>query len=230
MASANDQTLENIRLLSVLPPEVRRQLETMCQWRRFARGEQIFGHQDSSTDVGLIVRGRVRVLIYSSAGRQISFEDLGEGSHFGEVAAIDGGPRSASVVARTRVTLAVLSGQLFMDLCGRHPELGLVVMRGLTDIVRRITSRVVALSTLGAQNRVHAELLHLAREHVNGASTIIPLPHHADIAARVSTTRETVARVLADLVRRRVVERQGDTLLVRDLSRLSAMVEDVRTV
>jgi CRP/FNR family cyclic AMP-dependent transcriptional regulator len=230
MARPNDRSLEAIRLLAVLPPEVRRELETMCQWRRFARGEQILGHQDQSTEVYLIVRGRVRVVIYSVAGRQIAFDDLGEGSHFGEIAAIDGGPRSASVVARSRVTMAVLSGSLFMHLCGRHPELALAVMRDLTGIVRRITQRVVTLSTLGAQNRVHAELLHLARERLNGVRTIVPLPQHADIAARVSTTRETVARVFADLARQRIIERRGDALVVRDLERLSAMVEEVRSL
>jgi len=57
---------------------------------------------------------------------------------------------------------------------------------------------------------------------------IAPIPVHSDIAARVSTTRETVARVLSDLSRDGLVERRADALVVRDVSRLETMVEDVR--
>ena len=59
-------------------------------------------------------------------------------------------------------------------------------------------------------------------------ATISPIPLHADLASRVSTTRETVARVLNDLARDGIVERQKNALVVRDLPRLSAMVEELR--
>lgn len=232
MASAHDRTLEGIRLLAGLPPEVRRQLETMCGWRRFARGEQIIGQQDRSGEVFLIVRGAVRVLVHSITGRQIAFGDKAEGDHFGELAAIDGGPRAASVVALTSVTLATMSGALFVDMVKRHPDLGLAVMRDLTATIRGITHRVVALSTQDAHSRVRAELLRLAQISANGAAAVAiqPLPHHAEIAARVGTTRETVTRVLAELARLRLVERRGHALVVLDLDRFVAMVEQTPAV
>jgi len=230
MGRADDRSLDGIRLLAVLPPEVRHQLEGLCRWRRFGRGEEVLGHREPTRDVFLIARGRVRVTIHAASGREISFEDLREGDHFGEIAAIDGGSRSASVMALGQTTLAVLSSPMFLDLCRRHPEFGVAAMRNLAGIVRRVSDRVVALSTLGAHNRVHAELLHLAQSDAGAHDdclTIDPLPHHAEIAARVSTTRETVARVIADLTHRRVVERRGAALLVRDPGRLAAMVKDV---
>jgi CRP/FNR family transcriptional regulator, cyclic AMP receptor protein len=230
MARTDDRSLDGIRLLEVLPPEVRRQLEGLCQWRRFGRGEEILGHQDASRDVFLITRGRVRVQIHTAVGREVAFEDLKEGDHFGEMAAIDGKTRSASVVALKPTTLACLSGSLFLDLCQRHPALALSVMHSMAEIIRGVIDRVVTLSTLGAHNRVHAELLRLARADGDDGDrlTIRSLPRHAEIAARVSTTRETVARVLADLARQNLVERQGDALVICDPERLSAMVEEVR--
>jgi CRP-like cAMP-binding protein len=127
LASANDRTLEAIRLLAVLPPEVRHQLEAMCRWRRFVRNEEILGLQDRSRDVFMVVRGRVRVGIQSVGGRQIAIEERSEGGHFGEIEAIDGGPRCAGVIALTRATLAVISGSLFVDLCRRYPDFALAV-------------------------------------------------------------------------------------------------------
>lgn len=87
------------------------------------------------------------------------------------------------------------------------------------------------LSTLGANNRVHAELLRQARLSMNedeGFAVISPIPVHGDVASRVSTTRETVARVFSNLTRQGVIERQKTSLLIRNLDLLQEMVEDVR--
>lgn len=201
-----------------------------CRWRRFHANEQIIDHQGDSRDVVLVVDGRVRVLSHSPAGREISFDDIEAGGFLGEMAAIDGLPRSASAVALEEGTLiAFLAPRPFQDLVTGHPDLAMAVMRRLCRVVRIATDRVMELSTLGANNRVHAELLRLAkRGRVVGRTAVIaPIPVHADIASRVSTARETVARVLNDLARDGLVERQADALVVRDLHKLEALVEDV---
>ncbi len=202
-----------------------------CRWRRFHANEQIIDHQGESRDVALVVQGRVRVLSHSPAGREISFDDIEAGGFLGEMAAIDGLPRSASAMALEEGTLiAFLAPRPFQELVSGHPDLAMAVMRRLCRVVRIATDRVMELSTLGANNRVHAELLRLAkRGRVEGATAVIaPIPVHADIASRVSTARETVARVLNDLARDGLVERRADALVVRDLDRLEALVEDVR--
>ena len=77
---------------------------------------------------------------------------------------------------------------------------------------------------------MHAELLRLAKDAVNDDNTaaISPIPIHGDIASRVSTTRETVARVLGDLSRSKIVRRESDALVIVDLERLQSMIERVR--
>jgi CRP-like cAMP-binding protein len=69
-------------------------------------GEPIVDYLDASDDVFFIVSGEVRVTIYSVAGKAVSFRELGPGDTFGEFPAIDGGPRSAGVEARTSCLLA----------------------------------------------------------------------------------------------------------------------------
>ena len=90
--------------------------------------------------------------------------------------------------------------------------------------------RIMDLSTLAANNRVHADLLRQARNQVDaeGPSIISPIPIHADIASRVSTTRETVARVLNDLARKGLVIREKNALVINDLESFQEMVENVR--
>ncbi|MBK3733602.1 CRP-like cAMP-binding protein [Azospirillum brasilense] len=231
-ADAGPSRLDGITLLSPLSAEERAAVARLCRWRRFHANEQIIDHQGDTRDVALVVDGRVRVLSHSPAGREISFDDIEAGGFLGEMAAIDGLPRSASAVAVEEGTLiAFLAPRPFQDLVSGHPDLAMAVMRRLCRVVRIATDRVMELSTLGANNRVHAELLRLAkRAQVDGRTAVIaPIPVHADIASRVSTARETVARVLNDLARDGLVERRADALVVHDLHRLEALVEDVRS-
>ena len=104
------------------------------------------------------------------------------------------------------------------------------VMTRLARIVRAADERIMDLSTLAAHNRVQAELLRQVRRQAADANRgrISPIPVHSDIASRVSTTRETVARVLNDLARRGIVERTKQSLVIHDIAMLEMLVEDVR--
>jgi DNA-binding IscR family transcriptional regulator len=103
-------------------------------------------------------------------------------------------------------------------------------MKRLTYMVRQASERIMDLSTLGANNRIYAELLRQAMTNLmpDNRAEIRPIPHHSDIASRVSTTRETVARVLNDLARDNVVKRRRNSLVIPDIHRLADMVEEVR--
>ena len=223
--------LDRIELLRPLSADQRAAVARQCRWRRFAPDEQLIDHWAETRDVGFVVEGRVRVLSHSAGGREISFSDIDAGEQVGEMSALDGRPRSASVVALEEGALiAFLPAKPFQTLVTAHPELAMAMMLRLCDKLRGATDRIMELSTLGANNRVHAELLRLARRaSLQGSSAVItPIPVHSDIAARVSTTRETVARVLSDLTRDGMLERRSDALVVRDLPRLELLVEDVR--
>ncbi len=223
--------LDRIELLRPLSADQRAAVARQCRWRRFAPDEQLIDHWADTRDVAFVVEGRVRVLSHSAGGREISFSDIEAGELAGEMSALDGRPRSASVVALEEGALiAFLPAKPFQILVAAHPELAMAMMLRLCDKLRGATDRIMELSTLGANNRIHAELLRLARRASRqGASAVItPIPVHSDIAARVSTTRETVARVLSDLTRDGMLERRSDALVVRDLQRLELLVEDVR--
>ena len=230
MSEASPAKLDRIELLQALSVEQRALIARQCSWRHFHPHEQIVDRASDSRDVCLIVEGRVRVVNYSLSGREITFDDIEAGGYLGELSAIDSGPRSASIVALTETLVAFMSPRLFLETVTTHPAIGTLVMRRLTHIVRTSTGRIMDLSTLGANNRVHAELLRLAKAGMRDDNTaeITPVPIHSDIASRVSTTRETVARVMSDLSRDNLVIRQGNSLIIQDFDRLEEMVEEVR--
>ncbi|WP_236262698.1 Crp/Fnr family transcriptional regulator [Caenispirillum salinarum] len=225
------RTLDGVKLLESLLPAERETVAAQCRWRRYLPGEQIIDRQSDSRDVFFVVSGAVRVVIYSLSGREVALDDIHAGGVFGELAALDGNPRSASVMAVGETTVASLTHEQFFTLLRGHPDVALAVMQRLANIVRTATTRILDLSTLGANNRVHADLLQLTRSApltAEGFAAISPIPVHSDIAARVSTTRETVARVLNDLSRKKIVRRDQNALVVLDVERLSEMVEEVR--
>ena len=103
-------------------------------------------------------------------------------------------------------------------------------MTRLAALVRSLSERVIDLSTLGVQNRIHAEILRLARAAgvARNRARLEPGPKHADIASQVSTYREQVTRELSALARAGILEKDGAALVVCDVARLEKMVEDVR--
>jgi CRP-like cAMP-binding protein len=229
----SEQELENlsgIDLLSDLDSGDLKKIEEACSFKRFADQEQVIDRQSESTDVYFVISGDVRVVNYSLSGREIALDDMAAGAYFGELAALDGEPRSASVMALSDCLIAAMPQEQFLPLLEKHPSIALKVMKVLARVVRTSTDRIMDLSTLAANNRVQADLLRLAKDHVDDSNTaeISPIPVHSDIASRASTTRETVARVLSDLARRGVVERQKEALVVLDVEQLSDMVEEVR--
>ncbi len=230
MSDSAGATLTRTGLLADLTPEQREPIEKACRWRRFAPHEQIIDRQSLARDVFFVVEGRVRVVNYSLSGREVTLDDVEPGGHFGELAALDGEPRSASVMALTDSLLAELPYGHFLRAMENHWSIAFKVMLNLAHIVRASNARIMDLSTLAANNRVHAELLRQARAAMTGPrqASISPIPVHSDIAGRVSTTRETVARVLSDLARQGVVERRRGALVIPDVTRLSMMVEQVR--
>ena len=205
-------------------------LAAQCTWRRVAAGEHLVRRDDHDRDVHLVVGGRVRVTVSTISGRQVSYKELGAGSVVGVLAAIDGAARSTDVQAVEEALVATLTPERFNLLLRESREATDWMMKGLVTMVRELSDRVFEVSALGVQNRVHAEVLRLARAAgvVENRAVIDPAPTHPDIAARVSTYREQVTRELSTMVKEGLLERSGHALTVPDVARLEQIVAQVR--
>jgi len=230
VVEAFEQTLAGIDLFDDLNKQELAIVEQRCRWRVFAPHQQIIDRGSPSRDVFFVIRGKVRIVNYSFSGRGITLDELHEGGYFGELSAIDSQPRSARVVSLSESLIGSMAQKHFLETLQEHPKMALQVMAHLSQLLRAANQRIMDLSTLGANNRVHADLLRLISELgiESGPATLDPVPVHNDIASRVSTTRETVARVMNDLARRGIVEKQGTALFIKDVERLRDMVEEVR--
>ncbi|MEJ8855753.1 Crp/Fnr family transcriptional regulator [Variovorax robiniae] len=222
--------LRSLPLFAGLPDARLERLAQQCRWQHLTAHQPLLLRGDPpSGDVYLLLSGRLRVTSYSAGGRQVSFRDSVKGDWFGDMAAIDGEPRSADVVTLEASTVASLDGAAFMALLREEPLVAEREMRHLVGLVRQLSQRVIELSTLGVQNRLHAELLRMARAEgvVDNVARLDPAPLHEALASRISTQREQVSRELAQLTRDGLVEKDGKAMVLRDVERLSRMVAQV---
>lgn len=228
MSVQRKNSLSNVKLFEALPQETITELENRCKWRTFQPREQIIAYLDKSDDVYFVISGNARVIIYSLEGKAVAFRDMHQGDMFGELAAIDGRPRSASIEALDACVVASMPAADFRKVLEREPSATHAILRHFIEQIRVLTSRVYEFSTLAVNNRIHAELLRLARgkESDDGTALVARMPTHAEMASRISTHREAVTREISRLADIGLVERRGTGLLVTDVERLTRMVRE----
>jgi CRP/FNR family transcriptional regulator, cyclic AMP receptor protein len=225
--SRKTETLARIGLFRSLDAAKIERLDTRCTWRRATRNQWIMDYKDATNDVFFIVSGTVRVKLQSVAGREVLLREINAGEFFGELAAIDNQPRSSGIVAVTDVIVARMPASVFREAVHAHPDVCDQLLALLAGQVRMLANRVNEFTTLDAKHRIYAELLRLSRlEGANPKHAVIsPPPVHAEIAARVSSRREAVARELKALERAGLLERRRGALVLTDTGRLRQLIE-----
>ncbi len=226
MEGDTKKSLAGIKFFEGLDPTERRKLESRCLWRRIGAGQRIIDFGSERRDVFFVIQGSVSVVNFSASGREVAFATVAAGDCFGELAAIDGMPRSASVVATEDSLVATMPSETFLKVLQERVEVTFKVLKRLSHIVRTGDVRIMELSTLAAAQRVYAELLRMARPDaaVRGLWIVRPLPPLREIASRVSTTRETTARAMSQLTATGLTRRKGRNLYLMDRAKLEEFV------
>lgn len=228
MNAAERGSLAQAAVLRGAPPDIVARLEQAAEWRRYTTGETLCEQGDADTDFVFLVDGAARVLIRSASGQEIAFADIRAGGHMGELSLVDGGPRSASIVAADDCVVAAVPRDAMLEVVGGHAVVALNLMSDFARVLRGSNSRVVDLSTKSGIQRVYDELLRLAEPSPNGDGTwLIPtVPMHKEIAVWAGTTAETVARAIGQLTNVGIVKRRTRALHILDRRHIEKLAHD----
>jgi CRP/FNR family transcriptional regulator, cyclic AMP receptor protein len=183
----------------------------LALWLNVAPGALVLDFGDTTNDVFFVAEGSVRVLVRTPLGQEVILGDLGPGDVFGEMAAIDGAPRSANVTALHASRLCRMPAAAFLEVALRSPPVAMRLMRILTARLRLQDERLFEHVVLPVRYRLASELLRLSRPRGDGrgaaAGHIVspPPPQHV-LAARVGARRETISLMLTELAREGLVE------------------------
>jgi len=190
--------------------------------RRFRRGEVIFHQGDPGDALHLVGSGAVKIVLPSEHGEEAIIATLRRGDFFGELALLDGAPRSATAVALEPSETWTLSRDLFHELLDRDPRLRDSLLAGLARELRRLTGQVEELHFLDLAGRLAMRLARLAREADPAATEVrLDWPYtQSDLAAMIGGTRQSVNKLLSGLVERGLVVIERDTLTIPDVEAL----------
>ena len=215
-------SFEGITLLKHVPDPLRTELAQRLRVKQAHKGQSLVERRSSPTEVFFLLEGQAEVTLYSSDGNEVCVHDIGPGDLFGEIAVLDGEPRSASVVASSEVKVAVMRAGDFMACIGSSPAAATWLARQLASGMRRLTEQVFELSVLNVRARVHCELLRLAGkgERHEGGIEVYPAPTHLKLSKKIASCREAVTRELNELSNQHIISYEGRKLIIFDLTRL----------
>ncbi len=202
------------------------QFDRICQIFHVNSGETILKKNDVSSDVFLILNGTVSVCDYSIDGKEVTYFEISKGGIFGEFAAIDGGPRSASIEAKTEASIARMGAHDFRALIASNGTFGLRVAEHLVAKTRALSQRIFEFSALSVRQRLYAEILRLcdAKSHYDGICELSPAPSHYELATRIATHREAVTKELNRLVAIGIARLERRSITIKDVPKLRRMV------
>jgi CRP/FNR family cyclic AMP-dependent transcriptional regulator len=192
------EMLKNIPLFADLDDAEMKFLSRRSVTRKYPRNTIFITEGDYSDSLYCILSGRVKVYLNDDEGKEVILNVQGPGEYFGELALLDSGPRSASVMALEDCRLSVISKADFEDFLANHEQAQKKIMLGMVKRLRALTENVRTLALLDVYGRVARVLLQLARP-VGDVLVIREELRQQDIANRIGSSREMVSRVLKDL-------------------------------
>ncbi len=190
----------------------------------YAPGQQIIETDAVNSEVYFIIKGEANALDYSENGKTVNYANLKAGDFFGELTALDGLPRSATVVATEKCQIAVLPGADFNNLIDNNLTFNRLVLNRLTKVIRLGNERISDIILLGAHQRICIELLRLSRANTPDHLVIEHMPTQETFSKTVGTSRETVIRTFKRLTERGIIKKiAGRKIYINDRNKLEAM-------
>ena len=164
----------------------------------------------------------MHVLNYSISGRAITYTSLGPDDIFGEMAAIDSGPRSACVLALTDCQVVQIPGSVFMELAEKNHKFALSLLEKLVKNVRMSNERMTDIFSLDAEKRACIELIRMATEDPLRPHRfyIEEMPTQSNFATLIGASRETVSRIMSRLKNDAIIKMSNRDLQILDKKKL----------
>ena len=186
--------------------------------RRYAKDDVVF-HADESGDVFCLIKeGQVKITMISPEGKEIILSMLGPGDFFGEMALLDDEPRSATVVAMEPLELVTIWRADFLQILAENFSITKKLLATLSRRLRTASNRIESLATMDVYGRLARFFLDLAREHgkpLDNGYVSVTRPTHQSIANMIGTSRETVSRLIHDLMKQNLLLSEGKTIYLR---------------
>lgn len=210
--------LRRVPLLEALGREHLDEIARLGRPVRFPKGRLIFQQGEHGDGLYIIANGQVRVFYAGDDGAEATIALLSEGESLGELALIDGGPRSAAALALSDTTAVAITHEDFVSWLEHRPEAARALLTTLSERVRRTNQELAELVLLDLAERLARRLLSLLETSEDSKIRIT----QAELGGRLGVTREAVNKQLRVLEQQGVIETGRGSVTVLDREALRA--------
>ncbi len=225
---APTEALASSPLLATIEAEDLQALARAGRPRSWPPGTTLFQRGDPGDGMYAIVTGHVRIVLEGPTGAEVIVRRLGPGDVFGELAALDGHPRSASAVAESNVRALHISTRAFRSWIDDHPAVAVPLLAQLAHRLRTTNDQVAEIGLLDVETRIARRLLNRFASPpgtlTHGARVAV---NQRDLAAELGLTRESVNKHLARLKARGVIALERGVVMLLDPPALREAAEAI---
>lgn len=224
---ARRHQLAEAALFAELPDAVLAQLAHESRVRRYPEGQILCSEGDPGDSLLVVEEGTVRISRFSAGGQEVVLAVVDAPAAIGELALIDGQPRSATVTARSAVVVRVVPRRAVVAVMHAEPAVALAMLRGLAAVVRASNERLADVLSLDVQGRVAKWLLARAASHGakgEGGVVIETGASQSELALELGATRVSINKALKSFERQGAIEVRRTEIVVRNAELLSEYV------
>lgn len=227
-SAAHLSALRSFPIFSALSDDSLGDLAQGMREQRWGAGKLVFSRGDQGDHMFAILTGRIRLVLANARGREIVLRTLGAGDILGEMALIDGEPRSADATAAEETTCLVLPRARFEAVAQKRPDVGMALARHLSSHLRRTNFQMESIALYDLQTRLVRFLLHTLA-HTPGAGIgnqrrLTLGVSQTDVSAILGASRPKVSQAFQALLASGAVRKDG-TVLLCDVDALTALAE-----
>jgi len=222
MAADLTDILRQTDLLRSVPDGDLAALAGVSRVRAFRRGQLVCSTGDPGDTLMVVISGRVKVLVRSADGGELTLAAVGPGGTLGEVSIADGGPRSADVETLEDSQLLLVPRERVQDICARTPSAGQALASSVAATLRRLTDATSDLVFLDLPRRLAKVLLS---QPLDGDGVIRPHLSQEQLAHQAAGTRQSVNAAMRGFERRGWITVSGRTVTVRQPEMLASFAD-----
>ena len=219
------ETLAGVPFFSGLDAESLESVGRGMRARRFRRGEVIFHLGDPGDALFIVMTGAIKIMLPSDAGEEAILATLRAGDVFGELAVLDGAPRSATATALEPTETLMLPRAQFRELLDTEPAIRDALLASLAGELRRLTNHVEELHFLDITGRLASRLARLASEsgkkQPDGTVRLGSPLTQGDLAAMIGCTRQSVNKLLGMFTDDGLIRLERESIVILDLDGLT---------
>ncbi len=226
MTAIQEDPLGRAAHFRLLAPAERRRLLGRCRERILKAGEVLFAEGEACRGLHVVVEGRIELRQLSPRGREQVLHTEGPGATLGEAPLFDHGGYVASAVAAVLTRVLFVPRTEVIALLRRHPAVAVSLLETMARRVRRFADMAGSLAFRPVPERlahyIAATAAEPGRPVAAGATLDLGLTQE-QLAARLGTVRELVARAFAQLEERGIISRNRARIVIRDPAKLGAL-------